>query len=436
MPEALGTVVRGMYGTSDIFTEQRKYDKDKSKQFIWRERGYASLAHALVTMLPKVAVSDPEPKHFEDGYRIFKVALTGLTIAAPSGSAPELVTITFSTSSSSAQFVGLFVVGQKWENELIFMSNTLNPTFNLTRSATYGKREIMQVTSVNVGTGDVIFRRHIGTDTRLGTTVAPATTHTLHLHNIASAEGSGSPIPSAQNPVVVNNFIEIFKEPYEQTEVAMKTDIFGENEWQRKARNARRNFARQIDRAFIGGHQYKIAVDATTGKPLWFTGGAEEWVPEDTEHRIDVAKPPTATHMNTLLKNVFMYGSSEKWFLLGYGAVTKISNAMVDHIRMNNGLSDLLALDVFDIQTAGGGMVHMLPSYEMSVTGKDDEGLVLDLQYLKYMYLQGSDIAVDKGPGGKGLQSNDAKTTIHQIYGTVGLRRTFRDSHFQLYNFQ
>src|SRR5258706_15637229 len=95
MPEVLGPVKQGVYGVADLFTEQRKYDKDKSKFFVWRERGFASMVNVLITALPKVSVSDPEPKHFEDGYRHLKFPLTEAKIGSPAGSSPETVDITF-----------------------------------------------------------------------------------------------------------------------------------------------------------------------------------------------------------------------------------------------------------------------------------------------------------------------------------------------------
>lgn len=436
MPELLGNVVGGVFGTSDIFTDQRKYDKDKSKFFVWRERGFAPMVHVLITALDKVTVSDPEPKHFEDGYRTLAVPLTGLTISALSGTAPEFRDITFTTGDpTAANYVGNFQVGQVWENSHIFMSNTANPTFNLTRSQTvYNKHETMEVTAVNASTGVVTFRRHLGTDTQLGTSVAPATTHTLYLHAIASTDGAGAPTSFSQNPVVVNNYIQDFKEPYEITDIAAATDIFGENEWQRKARNARRNFDRQLERAFLGGHMYK-RTDAANNQQKWFTGGAEEWVPLDTDHQITFnSLPPTLTLMNTNLKTVFFYGSQEKWGFCGYGALTKVSNAAADKIRYNDVMSKNIGLEVNDFTTAAGGVLHLVPDFEMSQTNKDNEIFVVDIAYMKYMYMQGKDIHIDKGKNGTGLQTNDETKTKHQIRGTLGAKRTFKDSHFHLYD--
>lgn len=426
MPEVLGAVKQGVYGVVDLFTEQRKYDKDKSKFFVWRERGFASMVHVLITALPKVSVSDPEPKHFEDGYRPLKFELTAVTIAAASGSNPETVDMTF-----PANVINNFVVDQLYENDSIFMSNTAATTFSRTQSAVYTKHEVMRVTAVNTGTGVVTFRRHIGTDTRLGATVQPLTTDTLYMHSIASTDGDGAPVSFSQNPVVVNNFIQEFKEPYEITDITQKTDIFGENEWQRKARNARRNFARQLERAFVGGHKYSYM----NGQELtWMMGGLEEWIPEDTDHQIFLNKPPTLTLLNSTLKAVFDFGSEEKWGFCGYGALTKVSNAAVDGIRFNDILSKNLGMEVKDITTAAGGLVHLVPDYEMSQTNRDDEIFIADIKYLNYMYLDGGDIHIDKGKTGVGLQLPDQTKTKHQIKGCVGMKRTFRDTHYHLLN--
>lgn len=435
--EALGTIKQGTYGVTDIFTEQRKYDKDKSKFFIWRERGYAQLVHTLITIQSKVSVDDPEPKHFEDGYRPMKIALTGLTIAAPSGSAPETVDITFTTGGTTPNTdVNNFQVSQTWENGTIFMSDVsgTTTTFSTTRGISgannYFKHEVMEVLAVNTSTGVVTFRRHIGVDTRVGTTVAPATTHTLYLHSTAATDGAGAPVSFTQSPVVVNNYTQEFKEPYEITDKAQKTDIFGENEWQRKARSARKNFARQLDRAFLAGHKYKRT---DSGELKYFMGGIEEWIPEDTDHQIDFAAPPTATLLNTNAKGLFDQGSGEKWGICGAGALTKVGNAFSDGLRFNDKLSTMIGMEVKDFTQSAGGTLHLVQDYEMSQTNKDNEVFIIDVPYLSYMYLDSEDIHIDKGKAGVGLQATDETKTKYQITGTVGMKRTFRDAHYHWY---
>lgn len=459
MPQSLGNIKQGAYGVTDLFTEQRKYDKDKSKFFVWRERGYASMVHVLITALPKVSVSDPEPKHFEDGYRPLAIVLTGTTISYPSGTTAPLSPMTvqiagFTTGGTTpATDVNNFQVGQVWENGSIYQNST-DPTtyagdasiitFNATRGAdpsstgdannNYYRREVMLVLSVNTATGTVVFQRHIGYDTFMGANVALATTNTLYLHSIASTDGSGSPVSFSQNPVVVNNYVQIFKEPYEITDTTIKTDIFGENEWQRKARNARRNFARQLERAHIGGHMYKFT-DANSNNELkWMMGGIEEWVPANTTNQISLNKVPTISLLNTQLKPVFDWGSNEKWGFCGHSAITKIGNSAVDVLRFNDKLSSLIGLEVKDFVQTAGGVIHLVPDYEMSQTNKDNEIFIADIAYLQYMYLEGEDIRIDKGKTGVGLQLQDEKKTKHQIYGTIGMKRTFADAHFHVYN--
>lgn len=432
MAEALGTVVPGVYGVSDLFVEQRKYDKDKSKFFIWRERGFAPMVHVLISAIKKETVTDPEPKHFEDGYRTFSIPLTGLTISALSGTAPELRTITF-----TADQVKNFALGQVWENPLIYVSDIVGTTTTFSRTRgiaapnSYFKTEKMEV--ITISGNDVTFRRHIGVDAVVGVSVAPATTDTLYLHAVALTDGAGPTTSFAQNPVVVNNFVQVFGEPYEITDIAESTNIFGENTWQARARAARKNFARQIERAYLSGAKYSRS---DGGETKWFTGGLHEWVPEDVEHRINLgSKAPTMTYLNTTLKDVFLTGSSEKWGFCGYSALTKIGNTMADHIRYNDKLSETIGLPVKSFETSAGGILHLVADYEMSQTAKDDEMLIADISYLAYMYMQGKDISIDKGKEGTGLQQKGEKKTKHQIYGVIGLMRKFRDSHFHLYGF-
>lgn len=128
-----------------------------------------------------------------------------------------------------------------------------------------------------------------------------------------------------------------------------------------------------------------------------------------------------------------MTGSTVKVGICGYGFLNKLANAGADRIRYNQEMSNDLGMDVAEFTVSGGGKIMFLPDFEMSRMGKDEELYITDVQYLQYMYLQGEDIRIDKGKDGKGLQANDEKKTKHQIYGVIGLKRTFKDSHFHFY---
>jgi len=423
MAEALGTVKSGTFGVTDLYTEQRKYDKDKSKFFIWRERGHAALVHALITKLPKVSVGDPEPRHFEDGYRQYKFTMT----ATASSETAENTIVLLSGESKNLQAGDLLVL------EGMYLG--INPTtkapisWTATRSVAASTREVVEVLTVDTATDTLTLRRGVGS-TAVGPVEIPASSVLYHASE-ASEDGSDTRTSISQNPVVVNNFVQIFKVPYEITEISQKTDIFGENEWQRKAKNARRDFARRMDRGFVNGR--KDSKTGTGGQLVWYTGGVDEWIPVDTDHRVNAGRPLSSTYFNTFLKGAFMNGSDTKYGLCGYGFITLLANSAADKLRYNQSMSDDLGFDVHTFTASGGGKLHLIPDFEMSMMGKDNELYVLDLAYLQYMYMQGLDIFIDKGPGGKGLQGNGEDKTKHQIKGVVGLKRTFRDAHYMLY---
>lgn len=428
MPESLGTTVTGTFGVADVFLEQRKYDKDKSKFFIWRERGHAALVHVLITKLNKVSVTDPEPRHFEDGYRKFEFTTTDT-----GGGSTELILATADANQLQEGDL-LKIEGKDAEvNWTHLDESTLIMTFGA-RSTTYTTEEVVEVVSKAAPAGGnvvITVTRGIGADT---VTAPPNIGDGLKVWHIGevSEDGSGSRTSFSQNPVVVNNFIQEFKVPYEITNIAAKTDIFGEDEWQRKARTARKNFARRLDRAFYSGRKYKKT--GTGGQLKWYTGGIDEWIPGD--NRISAGRPLTQTYLNTLLCNtVFLTGSEQKFGTCGYGFIGKLSNVAADKLRYNQKMSDDLGWDVHTFTSAGGGVLHLLPDLELSSMGKGDELYCIDVMYTNYMYFEGEDIYIDKGRGGLGLQANDETKLKHQIKGIVGLKRSFRDSHFHLYNF-
>jgi hypothetical protein len=421
MAEALGDVKRGSYGVIDLFVEQRKYDKDKSKFFIWRERGHAAFVHALITKLNKVAVSDPEPKHYEDGYRLYTFTVNGATAGGHT-----------SITLDSGQALNLQANDLLAVEGIYIASATPGgaPTaWTATRSVTAASREVIEVLSVDTATDTIIVRRGVGT-TGAGAIQIPDNAVLYH-NGESSEDGSGSRTSFSQNPVVVNNYVQIFKVPYEITELTQKVDIFGENEWQRKARNARKDFARRLDRGFQNGRMDRKQGDG--GKYHWYTGGIDEWIPNDADHRINAARPLSSTYFNTVCKGAFMTGSDVKYGLCGYGFITLLANSAADKLRYNQAMSDDLGFDVHTFTASGGGKLHLIPDYEMSGTGKDNEIYFLDIAYIQYMYMQGMDIFIDSGLTGKGLQDNDQDLVKHQIKGVIGLKRTFKDAHFMLY---
>jgi Family of unknown function (DUF5309) len=430
--ESLGTVKTGTFGVADLYTEQRKYDKDKSKYFIWRERGHASLVHVLITKLKKAEATDPEPKHFEDGYRTFEY-LMAANASSSSGSLYDQ--FTFANADAAQMQAGdLLTVDATGVSGWINISTTGVITYGARSATVYTTMETVEVLSVGAagGTNTVVtVRRGVGATTPTAPYMPVSGSKVWH-QGEASEDGSGSRASFSQNPVVVNNYIQIFKVPYEITDITQAVDIFGENEWQRKARNARKDFARRLERGFINGHMDKKS--GALSETVWYTGGADEWIPKDTDHQNDLGKPLTQTNLNSELATVFLTGSEEKLGLCGYGYLTKLGNAVADKLRYNDALSADLGLTVNSFTATGGGTVHFVPDYEMSKIGKDGECLFLDMAYFQYMYLKGMDIHIDKGKDGKGLQANDEDKTKHQIKGVIGLKRTFKDAHFKQYD--
>ena len=438
MPEALGDVTTGMFGVVDVFTEQRKYDKDKAKFFIWRERGYAVLAHYLITKLPKWEATDPEPRHFEDGYRQFQFTLAGADSSSSSGALEDV--LSFSNADALSMQAGDLLqvqatdAMQNWTT--ITRSSDTAAEGVITygaRSTTYTTMEVVEVLSKGTPGATytlVTVRRGVGATVPVTPPNLVSGTLLWHIGE-ASEEGAGSRASFSQNPVVRNNFIQDFRVPYEIGDIAQATDIFGENEWQRKARNARRDFARRIERAFIGGRMDRKL--GSGGQYVWYTGGLDEWIPADSDHRLNLGKPLTQTNLNTVLKSVGFYGSMHKLGLCGYGFLTQLANAAADRLRYNEKLSNDLGLQVTSYTQTGGLVVDFMADYEMSQTGKDDECYFADTEYLRYMYMKGLDVHINKGKDGKGLQANDETKVKHEIRGVIGLKRTFRDSHFHLY---
>jgi hypothetical protein len=409
-------IIQGTYGVVDIFIEQRKYDKDKAKFFIWKERGYAPLTSVLITHLPKVKVGDPEPRHFEVEYD----RMTFNTISAGSSQSPTIVKL------DDPELVKLLPVGSLLKVDGLYFNGSEYAT---TWSPTNPTEEVIEVLGVDFTNGTLTVRRGIGFDNLPGT-IPVIRDRTITLIGNVYEDGSKAPQSVSQNPVVVSNYLQFFRQAYEITDLANRVDIFGENELQRKGRWARRRLARAIEHAFFFGRMYKRIGE--NGQMKYYTGGVDEFIPNDAEHRVQLNRADlSVSYLNEKFKNVFLWGSSnEKYVFCGMSFMTAIANVFVNQLRVNDELQQRFGLNFKTIEITGAGALHFIPSIELELAGRGNDAYILDINYLQYMYIEGKDIHLNTGRDGKGLQANDEEKIKYEIQGWIGLKRSFREAHY------
>lgn len=433
-----GRTIAGAYKLGNVPAALFKYDKDKdyAGAIVYIQREIAALTYLVRTMFPKRKVFSHEPTLPEVQERIYKFFLAG---AGPSGSSGVMVqTLKFANDDAKGLQRDDFLA-----NTAVFHNTT--PSTN-TWTSTYaydaGSPEMIRILEVHAadsagaGETNIVVQRGWGGN-GTGTPTQIATTMALVLGTSATGEASRSRIAVGKNLTTDNNYVQLFREPYEATDFEMDEDFFfNERPEQTNANLASLLLLKKIEFTHWIGRKHKV-VDTVTGKSLYTTGGIAEWIPNDAAHRINYNGVITSTGMNSVLKDVFLLGgSNEKWMFTGYSFNTALNNAYDQKVRLNMPYSDKYKLSISTLEQSIGGVVHIVPSFALTELGFDWHAFVLDLgnpatPFFQYMFME--DIYINTGRDGKGIQANDEFTRKEEFVGKIGLIRRAKQYQAHIY---
>jgi len=423
-----GAVVRGTYQYGNIPSALLKYDKDKdyAGMVVYIQRQIAALTYLIRERMPRQQVSSHEPTLPEVTERKYKFNLAS---SSPSGSSTVMVQDWTFVNDDAAnlqrndflQVDGLFFNG--------------TATWRTTFGATSGQKEMVQVLDVgNAGatnTTVTVLRGYGGTGAGTPTQVTAAMN--LILMTSAAGEGSRSRKSIGKNIDTISNYVQLFREPYEATDFEMDEDLFyKERPEQINANLASLLLMKKVEFTAWAGRKNKLT-DTATGKVLYTTGGVIGFIPQDASHQISFGGVVTAPGLNSLFTDIFkLGGSTEKFFFTGLSLQAAIGNAFDNKIVLDDGMVERYGLPIRSIETTGGGIVHLVPSFALSELGYDWEGFVLDFgtpdtPYFQYMYME--DIYINTGRDGKGIQGNDEFIRKEEFVGKIGFIR--RASQYQ-----
>jgi hypothetical protein len=231
---------------------------------------------------------------------------------------------------------------------------------------------------------------------------------------IGSAFEEGSDAPTGVNfdPNERNNYTQIFRSTLEMTRTATQTRLRTGDAVKEAKRECLEYFSVDMERGFWFG---KKSSTTLSNKPLRTMSGVIEQISINSGNILDALGGSTGLDMDTLelfLKNIFKTGSSEKIAFAGNQALLTIQQIVRKNSVMNlTPIVEEYGMKVARLETAfgtlvlkshplftqmAGGLNGATPFYSM-----DSTMVILDMAYVKYVYLQ--DVEYEKDLAQKGL---------------------------------
>ncbi len=210
----------------------------------------------------------------------------------------------------------------------------------------------------------------------------------------------------------VYNYVQIFSKTVQISNTAENVDTFGGNR-----RNYERNkvgveLKRDMESQFLWGERKQDT--STAAHPRWQTRGVYKML-GSTASELDMsAASLTESAFEGWLKDVFTYGSSEKFFFTGARVLSQVSQFATGKQRLSPGVVTKYGVKVKEYLSAMG-IVNLV--HDKHFLGPHaGKGLILDMKELVYRYLQNSDFKLALN-----IQPNNAHYKMDEYEGTVGL---------------
>lgn len=251
--------IPGLRGTGDWGTDERPKNFRESILF-FSPNGDAPL-FALTSKMGKKSVNDPEFAWWAESNNLFRLQVNG---ALSSSDQNVVVSSLDPTASTMTALYG--TATHLKPGDLLLVEKADAVTFD---------NELVQVDTVTSDTTFSISRGAAGT-----TAAAINNSDYLTLIGSAYAEGTGAPRATTKNPVKFLNYIQIFKDSYEITGTADKTEARTGSAWSNDKKRKMFKHSADIEWSLLFGRPSEQTGD--NGKPLRFMGGLRYFIPQAT----------------------------------------------------------------------------------------------------------------------------------------------------------
>ena len=242
-------------------------------------------------------------------------------------------------------------------------------------------------------------------------------------------EGTTSPTAKAYDPTERFNYTQIFRNSLEITNTAKATFLRTGDAYAEAKRDCLELHSIEMEKAFLWG--IRTTGTGAAGKPRRTTGGVVRLITTNTD---DFSLSSTYSGqtwlqggevwLDTMLEQIFRYGSNEKLCLAGSGAVLGLNRlAKASGQIALTPMSTSYGLKVMQWLTPFGQIylkTHPLFSYE---TTNRNSMLILEPKNLKYRYLNGRDTKFSAN-----IQANDADEQKDEYLTEAGLEMHFEET--------
>lgn len=365
--------IAGLRGTGNWGADERPKDFRESILF-FAPNGTAPI-FGMTSKAGKKTVKDPEFSWWCETQNLVRLQVNGALAAGDT-----VVTVDSADPSASALGIAYGTATNLKPGDLLLCEPSAD-------SATYNQ-ELLRVTNVISDTQFTVARAQGGTSA--GSIADDAN---LLLIGSAYAEGTGAPRAVSRNPVKFYNYTQIFKDTYELTGTADKTEVRTGNTWSNDKKRKSFDHARAIEMSILFGRRTETVGE--NGKPLRFMGGLRNLLPAAQQKVYSV--PTTVDLLLDDIGPVFDFDTEAgdtRICMAGNQAIIELNKIIAAATNVKMELGSTIKLYGYDlkeiIMPRGRLLLYSHPLLSQHALYKKSM-YILDFSSLKYVALQGRD---------------------------------------------
>lgn len=383
------TAISGLRGTGQ-FTSDFRPTNYRELFTLLEPNGTAPL-QALLSMAGSEATDDPKYNHFRDELPDRKLTIDGAVASTSTGS------ITVDAADDEA-----FVV----PGTILINVDT---------------GEVMRATSASASQV-ITVARNIG-----GTTHQIADGANIIIGGHADSEGGTSPTAVSFDPTTDFNYTQIFKTAVQVSGTLQNTYLRTGDKEQEQLTKALKMHMADIERSMFFGKRHEE--NGSTAQPTRYTGGLTNSITNVTDGATYGASANTITEKEfdrLLIEDIFAYGSTEKVAFCGARVISNLMEVGKNRWQPTQ-IDNAYGVSLSRYTTyAGDLLVYMHPMFRQ-VPNMDKEMIILDMNEIKYRYMQGRDTQLIRD-----IQTPDFDGVKHMYMSECGLEMTQAKVHHRI----
>lgn len=384
------TAISGLRGTGQFATDFRP--TNYRELFTLLEPNGTAPLQALLSMAGSEATDDPKYNHFRDELPDRKLTADGAVASTSTN------TVTVDAVDDEA-----FVV----------------PGVILINVDT---GEVMRATSASNASHQITVERNIG-----GTSHQIADGANIVIGGFADNEGGNSPTAVSFDPTTDFNYTQIFKTAVQVSGTLQNTYLRTGDKEQEQLTKALKLHMADIERAMFFGVRHEA--NGSTAQPTRYTGGLTNQITAVTDGATYGATANIITEKEfdrLLIEDIFAYGANEKVAFCGARVISNLMEIGKNRWQPTQ-IDNAYGVSLSRYTTyAGDLLVYMHPMFRQ-IPNMDKEMIILDMNELKYRYMQGRDTQLIRD-----IHTPDFDGVKHMYMSECGLEMTQAKVHHRI----